>query len=639
MCIQIENRKPKWLLGILLAVGCPISCLSIGASIKAGLVLLVMALAVTALRLEVKNQRVLSMFYAGVFALAPCAVFLLGVLMQNINLEYISSFCILLNVVLLLGIQLAVLLVSSSIRTALIVGAVPPLGLTLVHTYVFAFRGNSLTPTDLLSAQTAANVATEYDFTPSAPMLYALLLASIFLLALFCLPHLRLNRTKRNILAEIAAILFCAIFLSQGSADIKSRYWQNYGALYNGYLLNFALQIKDIFISPPDGYTSNAVSALESEYPSPEAAGSAPDIIVIMDESFADFRVFDEDFAGDTEIMPYIDSLSENAIRGYLNASVFGGGTANSEYECLSGNTMAFLPQGSMVYQQYYSEEIPTLVSILKKHGYDCIAMHPFHANGWMRDTVYPKMGFEDLYFLEDFSQEQMIREYVSDHEMFEQIIRLHEAQDADTPMFLFGVTMQNHGGYTYTGADFETTVSLDGLSGDYPHTEQYLTLVQETDKAVEHLIEYYKTVDRDTVIVFFGDHMPNVEPAFYEELNGGPFETLDEQMKKQMVPFFIWTNYDIEERQIPCSSINYLSLYTLEAAGLPLPPYMQFLKDTEEVIPAINAYGYYSLEQQRFLPLDEASGREAEAIRAYELLQYNNMFDEENRSDHFFGK
>lgn len=108
--------------------------------------------------------------------------------------------------------------------------------------------------------------------------------------------------------------------------------------------------------------------------------------------------------------------------------------------------------------------------------------------------------------------------------------------------------------------------------------------------------------------------------------------------MQKQMIPFFIWANYDIEEKSVPCTSINYLSTYVLEAAGIPLPPYQQFLKETEGQIPAINAYGYYSLEKQGFAELEEASDTEREAIQAYEILQHNSMFDKENRSTHFFG-
>lgn len=638
MRICFETRKTKLLFGFLLAILCPISCLMLGYSLKAGLVLVGITLAVTALRLDIFNRKILSAIYTGLFFAGPAISFGLGLLMQNTNAAHLDWLRICLNLLIILILQLVMFLLCSSVRVALITGQLIPFFLTLAHTYVFSFRGNSLTPTDFLSIQTAANVAAEYDFTPTAPMLYALILTAIFVLALFTLPRLYVKRNSKRMIAQCFSIILCLLCLMTGSAKVTPRYWQNYGSLYNGYLLNFLLQVKDIFIESPAGYVEDTVEELVAQYPQEGAPASSPDIIVIMDESFADFRVFNGNSGTDADIMPYIDSMRDNTIRGFLTASVFGGSTANSEYECLSGNTMGFLPNGSIVYQQYYSEDSWSLVSFLKGYGYNCVAMHPYHANGWMRDTVYPKMGFEDLYFLPDFPQEQLIREYVSDREMFEQIIRIHEAQDADTPLFLFGVTMQNHGGYAYEGADFASTVSLDGLSGDYPLAEQYLTLAQETDRAVEYLIEHYRSVERDTVIVFFGDHMPNVEPAFYEELNGGAFDTLDEQMKKQMVPFFVWANFDIEEREIPCSSINYLPLYTLEAAGLPLSPYMQFLKDTEAVIPAINAYGYYSEQKQCFLPLGEASGAEAEAIRAYEYLQYNNMFDEEHRSEHFFG-
>ena len=606
---------------------------------KAALILMAAALLMVVVRLDIHDKRIVACTYILVFILNPCVSYFLGLLILNIGTSDTTAWKILLNIDIVMFLQLAALLLGSNLRFSFIVGSVVPFVLTLVNAYVYTFRGNAMTPADLLSIQTAANVAVEYDFTPSPTMLYAILLEAIVLLAFFCIPYLRFPRTKHNILGTVDACAFCLFFLLLGSRDIVPKYWQENGALQNGYILNFTLQIKDIFIVQPEGYSENLVNELAMQYTAPEAEGTTPDIIVIMDESFADFRVFDSDMTEGMDNMPYVDALSENTIRGYLCASVFGGSTANSEYEFLFGNTMAFLPQGSIVYQQYFSENSQSLLSVLKKHGYACIAMHPYYANGWMRDSVYPRIGFDEMYFLEDFPQKQMLRKYVSDQEMFEQIVQLHRAHDADTPLFLFGVTMQNHGGYAYNGADFESTVSLDGCSEKYPEVEQYLTLIQETDKAVEYLSEYYKTSNRDVVIVFFGDHMPNVEQTFYDQLNGGSISTLDAQMRKQMVPFFIWANFDIEERTIPCSSINYLSLYTLEAANIPLPAYYQFLKDTEAVIPAINALGYYSEAEQGFLPLESASGEEAEALQNYEVLQYNNMFDEKNRNVFFFGK
>lgn len=633
MRLLLEDRKIKWALGGLLTILCPLSCWWLGYSMKAGLVLMAAAAGVTAFRFRITDTRLLTAVYVVLFPAVSFIGIIVGMITQNLSLFRITVELLLINTALHMSFQLLFLLMGMRCRASAVGGFLIPFGCMLANAYVHHFRGNSLTPFDLLSVQTAANVAAEYDFTPPSTILYGLLAATILVLALYCVPELQPTRSVRSKLLQICAALACVGVVCFNTTRYTMLNWSNEGAERNGYLFNFLLQLKGINVTEPEKYGHEAVEALEGAYAQESGPQSRPDIIVIMDESFADFRVFGNENPA-YAVTPYIDSMSDDTVRGYLCASVFGGSTANSEYEFLSGSTMAFLPQGSMVYQQYYSEDSWTLVSYMKALGYDCIAMHPYHANGWMRDKVYPQMGFDRFLSLEDFPQEQMLREYVSDQEMFEQIIALHESHSAETPLFLFGITMQNHGGYAYEGPDFQETVALP----EYPMAQQYLTLARETDRAVEFLIEHYRNVERDTVIVFFGDHMPNVESAFYENANGGSFDTLDQQMKKQMVPFFVWANFDIEERQIPCSSINYLPLYTLEAAGLPLPPYMQFLKDTEAVIPAINAYGYYSAQEQCFLPLEDASGAEADAIRAYEYLQYNNMFDSEHRSEHFFG-
>lgn len=114
-------------------------------------------------------------------------------------------------------------------------------------------------------------------------------------------------------------------------------------------------------------------------------------------------------------------------------------------------------------------------------------------------------------------------------------------------------------------------------------------------------------------------------------------FDSLDEQMLQYTVPFFIWTNFDIEEQSIELTSLNFLSNLMLEAAGLELPAYNRFLADVKEFIPAMNSFGYYSKEQGKFVSYDEASGIEEEILQKYQILQYNCIFDEENISEVFF--
>ena len=260
-------------------------------------------------------------------------------------------------------------------------------------------------------------------------------------------------------------------------------------------------------------------------------------------------------------------------------------------------------------------------------------------ANGWSRPTVYPYLGFPESTFVDDYPQQNLVRKYVSDREMFAYVLDALDSKGSEEPLFLFGITMQNHGGYLYEGENYTKTIELQGYSGEYPMAEQYFSLIRETDKAVEYLIGELKDYPEDTGVLFFGDHLPGIETGFYEELYGGSFDTLDRQMLSYTVPFVIWANYDIPEQTVECTSLNYLGRYLLEAAGMELPPYYSFLKDLEERIPAVNAMGYYSNSRQTYLPLSEAEGEEAQWLSRYEILQYNGMFDKNGRSDVFFGQ
>ena len=355
-----------------------------------------------------------------------------------------------------------------------------------------------------------------------------------------------------------------------------------------------------------------------------------------MDESFSDLNVVGN-ISTDNDVMPFISSLKKNVISGYTLTSVYGGNTANSEYEFLTGNTMAWLSPNVVPYQQYIHATTYSMVSYLKStYNYKCVAIHPFQASGWNRPIAYKYLGFDEMHFIEDFPKNKYIREYISDQEMFEYLIDKYEELKGDT-LFFFGVTMQNHGDYAYTGDNYRKSISLKKHSNDYPEVEQYLSLIHETDKAVEYLITYFKNVDEDVIIVFFGDHQPRIEDSFYKTVGGITVDTLDERQKRYKVPFFIWTNYDIDEESIHCTSLNYLSSYVYKTAGIDLPPYNNFLAELEKKIPSVNANGFYSLARECYIPFDEASEEERQWLEKYKALQYNSIFDKKHHNEMLF--
>ena len=240
-----------------------------------------------------------------------------------------------------------------------------------------------------------------------------------------------------------------------------------------------------------------------------------------------------------------------------------------------------------------------------------------------------------ETYFIEDFPNRDLVRCYVSDREMFDEMIEKYE-ENRENPLFLFGVTMQNHGGYLLDGG-YDHSITLSGYKKAYPDVEQYLSLLLETDRAVERLISYFEKVDDEVLILFYGDHQPAIDVDFYKEIRKDGFKSLNDLQTKYRVPFFLWTNYDIEEKEIELTSVNYLSTYVYENAGLPLPPYNRFLKEMEQVVPAINAYGFYSKETNSFLPLSKGNKEEKMWLKYYKHLQYNNLFDPKNRNESMF--
>ena len=197
---------------------------------------------------------------------------------------------------------------------------------------------------------------------------------------------------------------------------------------------------------------------------------------------------------------------------------------------------------------------------------------------------------------------------------------------------------MQNHG--SYDGSTLETgdSVQLEGALAGYSKAEQYLNMVRMSDKALKKLIRYFEKVDEPTVIVFFGDHQPDLEDSFYDTLLGTKTENLEGEELEQLykVPFLIWANYDIEEQTIERTSNNYLNTYLADVAGLEKTGYQEFLTDLREEVPCINAYGYWGSDGN-FYEIDDETSPYYNLIHQYNLLEYNNLFGKEEQQTSFF--
>lgn len=539
---------------------------------------------------------------------------------------------------MLLGVQgvLAFLFGTSLIPCAVLDGVLMVYG--LVNLVVIDGRGYPIAPSDLFALSTALDVSSAYRLSLDARQLQCCLLSLALITLELLLTTRVLPRRERGHWKRAVCVRLAALVLGGGSlvwlwknpiltdCGIEAHIWNRIaGTDYNGAALDFFINLQYLLVEKPEGYSLERAEEILTEYlgedylTQTETAEEKPNIIFIMNESLHDFSMSGE-LSTNIDPLEYVRALEESGqvSWGRCYVSIFGAGTSNSEFEALTGNTMAFFPSGSNVYQQYMTDITYSLPLYLRSLGYSATAVHPCDATNWNRAKTYESMGFDEFLSIDAFT-DPLIYRYISDQSCYEKLIETYEAKKDDGPVFLFNVTMQNHGSYSLR-MDFPEDVNV--LNGDYPKADQYLSSINLSDEAFQMLIGYFSQVEEPTLIVMFGDHQPSLESEFYNQHLGmtGESWTLADIQEEYYTPYLLWTNYGLEteERDI---SANLLSNLVLEAAGLPLQPYQRFLEKLQQQIPVMDAAGYQTADGEWHSYSEETEV--TQLLEDYQILQY----------------
>lgn len=526
----------------------------------------------------------------------------------------------------------------TSISMAICVSAIAIIGVG--NYFVVMFRSNPIVPWDIYSFETAMSVADNYVFSVDWA-----LAEHIAMFILMLIVGVRTNiRLNKKILRPILTVAMCIpayFYISYLWQDNLERNTGLNDTLFNakymhskdGFFVSFILDINFLQIEEPKNYSDEyALSLLnEQKVEKVETPEELPDIIAIMDETFSDPAVLGE-FETNKDYMPFVHSILRgevaNTISGYADVSVLGGNTANSEFEFLTGNSMAFFPNGSVPYLQYIRDGISTIVPQLEEYGYTTYGTHPYRAKGWNREFIYDLMGFDYRYFQGSFPFEDKLRNYVSDEADFKSILEWRN--NTEGPFFMFNVTMQNHSNY---GGDFDNfdpqIVAKFKNTYSNKYLNKYLSLMYETDQDVASLLSELSQSDRKTIVVFWGDHQPNdyvVRPIYKEYGLDFDNQTYEQQQQRQKTPFFIWANYDIQEQTNVEISLNYLNILLFETAGLQLDEYQTFRKNLwQGQIPMMNAVGYRN-DDGDLVEYDDAPEEIQNLLNEYQNIQYYRM-------------
>ncbi len=539
--------------------------------------------------------------------------------------------------------------------------------MSLVFYYVYHFRGEAFQLIDLYSIGTAAEVVGGYTFDITRQMVL-MLVATMIVVNLWKQSRnyvlIRRGVLPRILLRGVTALAIGGFYLLymylnwNAQFGVISDLW-NPAKTYRQYgtTVGFMAVAKYMRLTPPEGYSAAEVERIIGDFESGQEEEASSDageedqkedagaeakasgtvtpvnIIAIMNESWFDYRTIGDPQTSE-DYMPFLDSLTDNIIKGHTLTCTKGGGTAKTEYEFLTGNSCKRFP-GMVPYVSYFTHSQYSIVTTLSDQGYRTVAMHPNKATNWKRTTAYRFLDFDEFIAIDQFpSDAERYRNMISDQANYEEIVRVYEEKEKGEPLFLFDITMQNHSGYT--NKYFQADVNCEGYDSD--EADQYFSLLKLSDQAIEYLITYFEQVDEPTMIVMFGDHSPKLPDEFETWIAGNSYDSLSirDQEKFYGTPFFIWTNYEMESQENVWTSTNYLSSYMLSLTGLELTPYNEYLLNLREKIPALNHLGYldpYGIWHR----WENGDSETLELEREYECLQYNELMDSQNRVDEFF--
>ncbi|NMN69211.1 phosphoglycerol transferase MdoB-like AlkP superfamily enzyme [Rhizobium sp. 57MFTsu3.2] len=405
----------------------------------------------------------------------------------------------------------------------------------------------------------------------------------------------------------------------------------------NGFILAFIFNIPMADVAAPVGFGTEALDAIPGRnYGYLNGPREKPDVIMLMSESFWDpTRLKTLSLSPDP--MPTIRAEQS----GYVFSPEFGGMTANVEFEALTGFSNAFLPYGSIPYQQYIRRDVPSLATFFRGEGYAARSLHPFSGWFWNRNEVYKDFGFEQFRSEETLPPMEKRGIFASDESLMKEI--MNEADGMDRPFFFFGVTLQGHGPYE-PNRYAHNTIDIKGNLNDADRATlgTYTQGVKEADDSLKMLMDWAEKRDRETIIVLWGDHLPplgNVYMAtgYMPDQVATRKASVSVMKQEHETPLVIWSNKKGSKKDVGTISPSLLPYHLLKFAGFEHPYYTGFLGRVQKKYSVIDRYQLIARDNAASPDWVLKPKNLDPLVRDYRYLQHDIMFGKAQTLERFF--
>lgn len=402
----------------------------------------------------------------------------------------------------------------------------------------------------------------------------------------------------------------------------------------NGFVLGFLYNLQKLEVTQPDEYTEESLAEMSEDYRKlaehsnksridPEKEDVS--LVIILNESFYDPAVewqgkkFEDYYPhSGGEILPNLRRLQENYPSGIMYSTDYGGGTANIEFETLTGLSNYW--QNTVPYTAIVPklDKVTSIATMLKGDGYDTLAIHPFNGGMYKRNISLMKEGFDEFITESemDYTEHDGNSEYINDRSAYKQTLDALDVTNNNQVIML--ITMQNHTPYHESIYD-ETKFKITDESIDEEQRKQISTYYQSLHNSDAYLGEFIaglEKLDKNVAVLYFGDHSAGLFDVVHDN------ENKEVRDLSRLTPYFVYTNYktDYQTEHLPTVTPNCTVNALLNTLNWQKDARYYFLDEVCSTMPIL-APSYY----------DDSELVDSETVKKYRLLIYDNLSGKNN--------
>ena len=449
---------------------------------------------------------------------------------------------------------------------------------------------------------------TTYFTATEAAIVVSIVVAFFVFLGLFFVKGPRYQGTRHHVLVPVCilALVFVGLPVTTHAAqdsNIIASYFSNIAQGYSdyGFVYGFSTSVVGRGMDKPEDYSEETIEAIGTLVDSASPATTvtpenAPNVICVLLESFTD--PYDINFLNMSEDpVPNFHALEQNFSTGYLTVPVVGAGTANTEFEVLTGMSMQYFGTGEYPYKTILKEmDCESIASNLSKLGYGTHVVHNNTATFYSRNNAFSMMGFDtftskELMNITSFTPTES---WPTDDVLVQETVKAMDATEGQSD-FVYTITVEGHGDYPSEKVLENPAIAVTGGADESSNNqwEYYVNMLHEVDDFIGDLVSAVDRRGEDTIIVFFGDHLPTLGLTDEDMKSGSIFKT----------KYITWNNMGLAKEDADLTAYQLLA-QTMDQVGIhegTMFRYHQTQADSETYLSGLDNLQYDLLYGKRY--------------------------------------